>query len=382
MQTYFFSSFWQSFEEEFQPDIDDIRRCNEQVKKELFAAKTLAEYQDQQLQMKSRKYSSGSKWKLNGLLSRENDREYVGSWEMLRDERQANEKRQQLLNSLSTHDYLTPLKQSRRKRHSSTAQWLFPTNEFHLWANGTGSPLLWCSGKSKHHFSKYLSKILTMTSWIRKDDSHVSRSDQYPSAHMLTGSHRASIIDKILTTECSPDIAVTFFFVRFDDRQSLKTEYILKSIIRQALTKVGLSKETEALLQYTHPNLTPGCQELFELLRMIATGLTKFYIIVDGLDECEKSDRNDLLRTLSLLTTVRSNTRLFLAGRDSISREVKRLFPGLGHLTMNCPSVESDITAYVEGAVQEKLQSEDLIVGDSSLIEEIKQALREGADGM
>ncbi|KAJ6088339.1 hypothetical protein N7486_009600 [Penicillium sp. IBT 16267x] len=83
-----------------------------------------------------------------------------------------------------------------------------------------------------------------------------------------------------------------------------------------------------------------------------------------------------------MLATVGSNTRLFLAGRDNVSREVKRTFPDLGHLFMSCPQAESDIVAYVEGAVQERLQSEDLIVGDPSLIEEIKKALREGADGM
>lgn len=142
------------------------------------------------------------------------------------------------------------------------------------------------------------------------------------------------MIDKILTTECSANVSVAFFFVRFDDWQSLKAEYILRSIIRQELIKVGLSQETEALLQNIQPRLTSGCQELLELLRKIVIRLKTFYIIVDGVDECEKSDRNDLLHTLSLLATVGSNTRLFLTGRDSVSREVKRAFPGLGKIFM------------------------------------------------
>ncbi|KAJ5667464.1 hypothetical protein N7507_003328 [Penicillium longicatenatum] len=347
-QTYFFGPSWQSLKQEFQLEMDHIRICDERLKKELFVAKALADYQDQKLQVKSQRHTSGGRRRVKGLLSRENDKENMESWEVLRDERLANEKRQQLLDSLSTHDYLTPLKQSRRKRHNSTAQWIFSTNEFDRWVKGTGSPLLWCSGK------------------IGSGKTIIT----------------ASVIDKVLTTECNSNVVVAFFFVQFDDRQSLKAEYILKSIIRQALNKVGVSKETEDRLQNTEPKLTSGCKELLEVLQIIEMELTKFYIIMDGLDECSKSDRDDLLGTFALLTNVGSNIRIFLAGRDSMSREVKRIFPGLGHLFMNCKSAESDIAAYVKGAVHERLQSEDLIVGDSNLIEEIKSSLIKGAEGM
>ncbi|KAJ6016755.1 hypothetical protein N7451_000134 [Penicillium sp. IBT 35674x] len=337
-----------SFEQEFQPDTDDIRRCHERLMNELSVAKALADYQDQQLQMISQKDSSSTRWRPNNLLLRANEKDNRSSWEMLRNERISKAKRQELLDSISTHDYLTPLKQSRRKRHNSTAQWLFSKDEFDQWVKGTGSPLLWCSGKIGSGKT-----ILT-----------------------------ASVIDKILTTKCSANVSLAFFFVRFDDWQSLKTENVLKSIIRQALLKVGLSQETEALLQDIQPRLTSGCEELLELLRDITVGLMASYIIIDGLDECEKPDRDNLLHTLSLLATVGSNTRLFLAGRDSVSGDVKRAFPGLGQISMSCLAVEADIAAYVEGAVQERLQSEDLVVGDSSLIEGIKKALREGADGI
>jgi hypothetical protein len=158
-QTYFFGPSWQSLKQEFQVDMDHIRKCDERLKKELFVAKALADYQDQKLQVKSQRHTSGGRWRVKGLLSRENDKETMESWEVLRGERLANERTQQLLDSLSTHDYLTPLKQSRRKRHNSTAQWIFSTNEFDRWVKGTGSPLLWCSGKSKHSLSRYNEKI-------------------------------------------------------------------------------------------------------------------------------------------------------------------------------------------------------------------------------
>ncbi|KAM6485240.1 ankyrin repeat-containing domain protein [Trichoderma sp. SZMC 28011] len=49
---------------------------------------------------------------------------------------------------------------------------------------------------------------------------------------------------------------------------------------------------------------------------------------------------------------------------------------------MDCSSALSDIATYVEGIVQEKLKTEELIVGDPDLIEDIKAALLDGANGM
>ncbi|KAM0452065.1 hypothetical protein ACHAPV_009689 [Trichoderma viride] len=269
------------------------------------------------------------------------------TWQAESDERQIKERRQQLLDALSTHDYLTPLKQGRRKRHSGTLEWLFQTQEYLSWANATDSSLLWCSGKIGS------GKTILI----------------------------ASVIDKLLTEKRGQDVFISFFFVRYDDRQSLNAEVILRSIIRQALNQCGFSEDIAVLLEKIQAGLSSGLEELLELLQRIATVFKVLYIIIDGVDECEKQDRDDVLYALSL-ATVTSNTKLFLASRDSISLEIQKSFPTLHRLSMNCSSAHSDIATYVDGIVQEKLQSEELIVGDSRLIEDIKLALTEGADGM
>lgn len=170
--------------------------------------------------------------------------------------------------------------------------------------------------------------------------------------------------------------------MRYDDRQSLNAEVILRSIIRQALNHCGFSEDIAVLLEKIQAGLSSGLEELLELLQKIATAFKLLHIIIDGVDECEKQDRDDILYALSSLATVTSNTKLFLASRDSISLEIQKSFPTLHRLSMNCSSAHSDIATYVDGIVQEKLQSEELIVGDSRLIEDIKLALTEGADGM
>lgn len=199
---------------------------------------------------------------------------------------------------------------------------------------------------------------------------------------VLIRSCRSSVIDHILTQKRGSDVPVCFFFVQFDNQKSREAEAILKSIIRQALDQSGFPEEMEPLLEKVQSNLTSDFDELFELLRKITMTTKMLYIIIDGLDECEKSDRDDLLGAISSLARPGSNVKLFLASRDSISREITRGFSALEHLSMSCPSAQLDIATYVEGTIQEKLQCEDLIVGDPSLIEEIKQALMRGSDGM
>lgn len=193
--------------------------------------------------------------------------------------------------------------------------------------------------------------------------------------------YRASVIDKLLRDKPGPDVLVTFFFVRFDDQQSLKAETILRSILKQALDTIGLSEDIEALLEESLRKMTFESEDLVKLLETIVRDLKSLYIVIDGLDECDKTDRDELFKSLSLLIG-KTKTNVFLAARDSISEEVSGHFPSCKHLTMDCSSAQSDIATYVRGAVEQKIQNGDLHVGDPSLIEDIKNALSKGADGM
>ncbi|KAL7904648.1 hypothetical protein GGI35DRAFT_489723 [Trichoderma velutinum] len=192
----------------------------------------------------------------------------------------------------------------------------------------------------------------------------------------------ASVIEKLLTEERNPNVFIGFFFIRFDDRQSLNAEVILKSIIRQMLDVSNIYEKIETLLGDMQLNLASGLSEITKLLQGIAADFKTLYIVIDGLDECTKPERRDLLETLNSVMNVRSNIKLFLAGRDSVSREIQIRFPTLKQISMDCSSAQSDIATYVEGIVQEKLKNEELIVGDPDLIEDIKAALSDGANGM
>ena len=196
---------------------------------------------------------------------------------------------------------------------------------------------------------------------------------------MLIGSRSASVIDHILTEKRDPDVSVAFFFPRFDDQQSLKADTAIRSIVRQALDAGNLPEEAETWLNKV--DLLSGLDELLELLRIKVAQLKTFYIVIDGLDEFEKPQRDDIFKALSCLASDGSSVRLFLASRESLSAELRHKFPSLEHISMSCPSAQPDIENYIEGLIQEKL-GKDRIVANRGLVEEIRHALVKGADGM
>lgn len=144
------------------------------VTKAIVVAEAKAHHQDRQLQTMKQKKPS----RLKRMLSKENDKStLIGDLQSEVDRRRAMERRQQLLDFLSTHDYVTPLKQSRRKRYSGTLDWLFETREFDRWINDSRSPLLWCTGKSKlpGTLQPRIDHSDCSYSWLWQDDSHVSK---------------------------------------------------------------------------------------------------------------------------------------------------------------------------------------------------------------
>lgn len=176
---------------------------------------------------------------------------------------------------------------------------------------------------------------------------------------------------------------MAFFFVRFDDQESTKADVILRSILRQAIDMVDFDNQIQTMLEKWQDTLLSEIEDVVQMLRgVISTRLRNFHIVIDGLDECGKKDRDSLMRGLFSIRIVAKEVRIFLCGRQSMSREVEKAFQPLIDLSMDCRPAEFDIPKYIESAVQERLHSEELIVGDQNLIDEIKEALKRGADGM
>ncbi|KAF2965113.1 hypothetical protein GQX73_g8449 [Xylaria multiplex] len=334
------SAFWNSFEQEFKSDIDDIQRLSNHVKEDIALAQAQADSQERQLQALEREHASFNRSAARKFFSRTDERlDQMHEWQVQRDARKTRKRRQQLLDALSTYDHLRALKQSRLKRYKNTSDWIFQTPEFRRWADGE-VPLLCCFGKSK--------TIAT-----------------------------ASVIDHILC-ERGSDCTVSFFFMESGNPESLCADTIIRSILRQRLDPTNIPREVVEGLELLGDS---GLDELVKLLHIIMPPPKASYIVIDGFDECEKPDRDTLLIALSSLA-VSKNIRLFLSGRAGIWREIQLRFTTFNIVSMDCPLAHDGIQMFIEDIVREKIQNRELRIGDPCLEGEIKLALSHGAQGM
>ncbi|ETS82029.1 hypothetical protein PFICI_07031 [Pestalotiopsis fici W106-1] len=333
-----------SFDKEFKPDLEDIERCSNNIKEEMIFAQAQAIQRHQKQQVIAQREAAKGRSKMNRFFSR-TDRSLhkMEDRQLQNDKQNMRKKRQQLLDSLSTHDYMRALKQSSQKRYSSTANWVFETPQFQQWLEGESS-LLWCSGKIGSGKTIITASVIQHILQIKEDGN----------------------------SSLGP---VSFFFAQFDDSESLRAEIALKSILRQRLEAMDIPEEL-------YETSAADWHDLSKPLERYMSVPQRSFILVDGLDECSKMDRKELLSKLAKLCSANANIRVFLASRPSLREEIQKYFRSMEYLTLDCAATNEDISTYVEGILNEKHEDGDFKVGDQSLIEDIKNALVQGAQGM
>ena len=193
----------------------------------------------------------------------------------------------------------------------------------------------------------------------------------------------AAVIDELLYHRSPESTPVSFFFVQHDILESLRATTILKSLIRQCLTADNLPKAVEELLQQYLEGDSPDVDEWFLIMERLSERSLLHIIIIDGLDECPKSERDFILKGLKgLLLSTRLSVKVFFSSRQEIGRELDKSFAPYHQKTMSCQEVYADIANYIKFSVADKLAIGELSVGDPKLISEIEDALIDGARGM
>ncbi len=256
--------------------------------------------------------------------------------------------KQHLLDKLSTYDYNATLKRERKKRYGSTSEWLSKTSEYNSWLEGSSS-CFWLSG--------------------------------------IVGSGKtvltAAILDELFYFQSPKGKLISFFFIQHDDAKSLQAATILRSLIRQCLAVDTLPEDIEDQLQHCFESGSPDMDHLLSIMKSLSDKSLIDIVVVDGFDECPKSERDLVLSAFKvLLASTASSIKLFVSSRPEIGREMDKSFVAYHHRTMSCREVHVDIANYIKFSIREKLVKEDLHVGDKNILSETIQALTKGAHGM
>ncbi|KAF5536865.1 NACHT domain-containing protein [Fusarium mexicanum] len=335
-------SFWQSFQQVFEADLQKLRDNSNNVNIEIRLAADQSQHRNNELQRLENEQADRSRRSLSRFMSRTRD-------DFDRMHRLQIMKQEELENCLSSYDYIKPLKQARQKRYPKSAKWIFSTNQFKRWLDGTTSGLLWCSGK------------------MGSGKSIIC----------------ASVIDYLLTESSDPQSHVTFFFSRFDDSESMRAETILRALVRQLVAIQDVSGRTKQVLETIRNTSGDILSELSRLLtHLLSRKGPPSWVVVDGIDECQREERQVLIKVLRSMLDNGVNARLFITSRDNTSSIFKGAPVKIEQISMNCPLAQDGMAQLVDQAVQKCLDAEELMVRDQTLIAEIKNTLAKHADGM
>ena len=139
--------------------------------------------------------------------------------------------------------------------------------------------------------------------------------------------------------------------------------------------------EQELSQTYTNGALICDEEELATTLCKVVGSCSNLYLLLDGMDECEKGTKKFLLKTLERLTSLRNATvRALVTCRDE--DQMLRSLDRYPQIHLSAKASASDIESFVRCAVRARIQSRELVVSDPVLETQIVTELVAKSAGM
>ena len=243
--------------------------------------------------------------------------------------------RLRFLDSFSTYNYQLAFRQARTR---GTVTWFLSNNAYNVWRQQNHSSL-WCSGILGSGKS-----VLT-----------------------------ANVIKSLLYHH--GEASVVFFFCRHEDGESLRSETIIRCISRQIIQNLKLDFED---MHFRHDISEED--QLFTCMQNIADSSKEYFVVIDGLDECDDTETRSLLKFLSRLLRSSHNFRIYCASRPELLSWTSGQIQ-VDHV-IDMGDDTTAISDYITSTLIESLETGRLSLGNEAIIIDITESLLSKAEGM
>ncbi|KAH7227560.1 hypothetical protein BKA60DRAFT_123301 [Fusarium oxysporum] len=344
----------QSFQSELRSYVEDIRAKAEEVQGDIHLVKAQCDREEQQHQNTERQEATNHRKRMLAWTSKSTIE--IEALHVQRRRNASEQKRRRLLEELSSFNFTSAFNSTRNKRHIGTAKWVFDTPEFQQWVGIDGPHVLHVTGKIGSGKTVLSSSVVEKLSQIRP-----------------------------------PQQFVSFFFIRFDDPLSLDAETIIRSCVQQLLSAIVTDDLDQRLASELDKHLSEAKLALFSLDQLsrlyssAAKAIKNWFIVLDGLDECNTGQQSRVLKFFQAVVSragASSHISILLSSRETCTSAIKRNFPGSQRLVTGLQNTSADIVAYVDDIIIEKLSTGELVVSDPSLIDEILKTIASKEQGM
>ncbi|KAL6713035.1 hypothetical protein ACLMJK_009431 [Lecanora helva] len=329
------------FKTEFGPYEAEIAHLSQEVRDEVSLASKQAQRQEFELQAKER--ADARRYRDIYYKSKHKEE----NWRLEISHRKLEKKKLEALDALSTYDYQKTYRQLRKECTPGTSTWIYKEPEFCAWVSGT-LRTLWFTGKLGS--GKSVASACVAAQQIESNSTHN---------------------------------ATAFFFCRFDESESLKAETIIGCIARQLVSNLPAN----AFRAFNQKG-TQG-SSIISFLEAVLNHNWQYSIILDGLDECNKSQLNEVADVIhKMLLSPCLRIKLFWSSRPSTLSSLPGKFLTQGHIDLetveNQRKVAYNIHQFIHITLEEWLKGEtpELQINNPSLIVTVLDCLKEGAQGM
>ncbi|KAL8970187.1 MAG: hypothetical protein Q9183_001637 [Haloplaca sp. 2 TL-2023] len=254
-----------------------------------------------------------------------------------------------IIATIPSVDMYTKQKRLRALRQEGTGTWILHHDEYRTWYEAISSAALCCFGIPGCGKTILASSIVD-----------ILQSD--------TLTHKSSV--------------VAYYYCDYAAQKTLQPGIILGTILKQFFDD-RIPKEME----YKFPRgFGEGAHvlDVGDLVDLICTAIKinpLTFLVIDGLDECDKSTRREILTFLDRLEDIGISTvKTLITCRqeDQLLRSLSKV----AKVQLTPSTLKNDIRLFVTAGVQLRIRSNDLTIRDPQLANEIIDELVNKADGM
>lgn len=226
------------------------------------------------------------------------------------------------------------------------------------------------------------------TTWFAADKAYLEfKSCEKSSIMVLTGKLgsgktvlAANVVDDLIL---SGNGTVCYFFIRHDISNSCQSTIILRSLCRQLLSH-SMNDDDAMDIFCTQDNPILDDHDILDLFRPLFRLNQRVFFVLDGLDDCDDNETRNIVSTLRKITQwAIPSVLLVFASLRSQADDIHAKYRGLDpQRLLSITEQNPDIGSFIDSELAARIESNQFVFGDPTIVVAIRDALLGGADGM
>lgn len=225
------------------------------------------------------------------------------------------------------------------------------------------------------------------TNWFATDSSYLEFKSRQTSANLvLTGKLgsgktvlAANVVDDLIL---SGNGTVCYFFIRYDISNSCLSRIVFRSFCRQLLSCHRNDDAVDELCAQNNPSLDDD--DILRLLISLIKLDRRVFFVLDGLDDCDDAEIKNIVSTLhSVVRGTTGSVLLVFASLRSRTDDRHSKYRGLNpRRLLRITEGNPDIGSFIDSELAARVENDQFVFGDPTIVVAIRDALLEGAHGM